>query len=59
MEMIIIDGIGHRDFFPLADWFVYFARKKVNRAFEKFQIMDFQKQRKMFKELREKGVTII
>lgn len=59
LQMIIIDGIGHRDFFPLADYFKYFAKSKVERAFEKFELFDFKKQRNMFKELRKKGATII
>lgn len=35
IQLIIIDGIGHRDFFPLADWFEHFAKKKVERSFFK------------------------
>ena len=59
LQMIIIDGIGHRDFFPLADYFSYFAKKKVERSFEKFKLFDFEVQRNMFKELRAAGETII
>lgn len=59
VEMVIIDGIGHRDFFPFADWFHFFAKKKVNRAFERAKIMNFDEQRSIFKELRLKGETII
>ncbi|WP_346881181.1 YrbL family protein [uncultured Algibacter sp.] len=35
VELIVVDGLGHRDFFPLADWFHYFAKKKVSRRFLK------------------------
>jgi len=33
VRLIIIDGMGHRDFFPFADWFHYYAKKKVERRF--------------------------
>lgn len=49
LEMIIIDGIGHRDFFPVADWFHYYSKKKVNRSFSKSKILNFSTQRKQFK----------
>jgi len=49
LELIIIDGIGHRDFFPFADWFHYFSKKKVNRSFSKSKILNFSTQRKQFK----------
>lgn len=35
IELIIVDGMGHRDFLPLADYIKYFAKKKVNRWFDK------------------------
>lgn len=35
IELIIVDGMGHRDFIPLADHITHFAKKKVNRWFEK------------------------
>lgn len=31
LDLVIIDGIGHRDFIPLADFFDFFAKKKVDR----------------------------
>ncbi len=43
VELIIIDGIGHRDFFPFADMFGYFAKKKVERAFQKFHLNSIEK----------------
>ena len=27
IRLVIIDGLGHRDFLPLVDWFSYFTRK--------------------------------
>lgn len=35
LRMIIIDGIGHRDFFPFVEWFHYYANKKVEKNFRK------------------------
>jgi hypothetical protein len=31
IRFITIDGIGHRDFIPLCDWFPWFARRKLRR----------------------------
>ncbi len=35
VNLIIIDGLGHRDFFPLVDWFSYFTKKKLYRRMRK------------------------
>lgn len=45
IELIIIDGIGHRDFFPLADWFNYFSKKKVERTFKRWKFNSLFDQR--------------
>jgi hypothetical protein len=45
IELIIIDGIGHRDFFPLADWFHYFSKKKVDRTFTRWYFDSLKDQR--------------
>ncbi|WP_299112940.1 YrbL family protein [uncultured Winogradskyella sp.] len=45
IELIIIDGIGHRDFFPFADWFHYFSKKKVDRTFTKWHFDSLEDQR--------------
>lgn len=31
MQLVAIDGIGHRDFFPLCDYFLRVARRKLRR----------------------------
>lgn len=49
IELIIIDGIGHRDFFPLADWFYYFSRKKVERIFKRWKFNSLREQREFLK----------
>ncbi len=36
IEIIIIDGIGHRDFIPVADFLKCFSKVKVNRSFKKW-----------------------
>ena len=35
IRLVIIDGLGHRDFLPLVDWFSYFTRKKLYRRMRK------------------------
>ena len=31
VNLLIIDGLGHRDFLPLVNWFSYFTKKKLHR----------------------------
>jgi PhoP regulatory network protein YrbL len=50
IELVIIDGIGHRDFFPLADWFHYFSKKKVGRTFTKWYFDNIDEQRRFLQE---------
>ena len=59
MELVVIDGIGHRDFFPLADWFSYYAKKKVERRFVKANLHSLEAQRNLLKKLRAAGHTIV
>ena len=33
---VIVDGIGHRDVFPLADWFSFFSKLKIKRRFKRY-----------------------
>lgn len=35
IQLIIVDGMGHRDFIPVAEHLHFFAKKKVNRSFNK------------------------
>ncbi|MCA0153532.1 YrbL family protein [Winogradskyella vincentii] len=51
VELIIIDGIGHRDFFPFADRFHYFSKKKVDRTFTKWHFDSLEDQRKFLKKI--------
>lgn len=55
VELVIIDGIGHRDFFPFADWFNYFSKKKVDRTFTKWHFDSLDAQREF---LRQDGKSI-
>ena len=50
IEMVIIDGLGHKDLIPLAEWFSFFTRKKINRRIHRNQLNDFEKQRQHLKE---------
>ncbi len=59
VELIVIDGIGHRDFFPFADWFHYFAEKKVERRFRKANLHSLSAQRNLIKRLRDSGEIIV
>ena len=59
IELIVIDGIGHRDFFPLADWFEFFSRKKVERRFIKANLHSLDAQRNLIKQMRAAGETIV
>ena len=45
IQLIIIDGIGHRDFFPFADWFTHFSKKKTERTFKKWHFTSIEEQR--------------
>ena len=59
IQLIVIDGLGHRDFFPLGDWFHYFAKKKVERRFVKNKLHSLDAQRELIKQMRAAGETII
>ena len=51
IELIHVDGLGHRDFLPLVDWFSYFAKKKIERRLVKFHLHDLDVQRDYLKTL--------
>ena len=57
IELIIIDGIGHRDFLPLADWFGYFARRKVVRRFESIHLHTADEHRQLIRRLYPKWIN--
>jgi len=59
IQLIVIDGLGHRDFFPLADWFHYFTKKKVERRFVKNKLHSLEEQRQLIKDMRASGETIV
>ncbi|WP_323789678.1 YrbL family protein [Psychroserpens sp.] len=48
IEMVIVDGIGHRDIFPFADWFGYFAKRKVERRLIKNDMQSMAHHRQMW-----------
>ena len=54
IAFVIIDGIGHRDFFPLADWFHFFSIKKVDRTFTKWGFDSIREQRDFLKKEENK-----
>jgi len=50
IEMVIVDGIGHRDLFPLADWFGYFSKRKIERRFKKNRMQSISQHRQMWRD---------
>lgn len=59
LEFVIVDGLGHRDFFPFADWFDFFAKKKIERRFLKSKMNSLSEQRELIKRVRQSGATIV
>lgn len=59
VELVVVDGMGHRDFFPIADYSKYFAIKKVERRFIKSNLHSLEAQRQLIKKLRDEGETIV
>ncbi len=55
IQMIIVDGVGHRDFIPLVQWFKYFSKKKINRRLIKHHLHDLEIQRKYLIDLQNKN----
>ena len=53
IQMIIVDGVGHRDFIPIVDWSSYFAKKKIERRLIKHDLHDLDAQRAFLKSLEE------
>ena len=51
IELIIVDGIGHRDFLPFADWFGYFSKRKVDRRFQSIHLQTVDEHRQLLREL--------
>ncbi|GAA3658182.1 YrbL family protein [Flavivirga jejuensis] len=49
IELIHIDGLGHRDFIPLVNWFSYFAKKKIERRLLRFDLYDLDVHRNYLK----------
>lgn len=50
IELVIIDGIGHRDFFRFADWLTYFSKKKIDRTFTKWHFNSLDAQREFLRK---------
>ncbi len=45
IELIIIDGVGHRDFIPLVEWFHFFTKRKINKIFYKNKLNSMDEHR--------------
>lgn len=48
IQLIIIDGIGHNEFFPFVDWFSFAAKIKINRVYKKKKLNSMQEHRKFY-----------
>ena len=51
VKLILVDGVGHRDFIPLVDWSDFFARKKIERRLVRLNLHDLDKQRNSLRKL--------
>ncbi|WP_424494500.1 YrbL family protein [Salinimicrobium sp. GXAS 041] len=45
IELIIVDGVGHRDFIPLVEWFHFLAKRKINKIFLKKKLYSMDEHR--------------
>lgn len=45
IDLVIIDGIGHRDFIPIVEWFHIFAKRKINKIFFKKKLYSMDEHR--------------
>jgi len=50
IKLVIIDGMGHRDFIPLVDYFSFFTKLKIERIFEKKKLNSLNEYRKYLTE---------
>ena len=46
IELVIIDGVGHRDFIPLVEYIHLFTKRKVNKIFQKKQLNSMDEHKK-------------
>lgn len=44
IELVIIDGLGHSDFFPFADYVTYFSKRKLIRSYHRWHFNTIQDQ---------------
>lgn len=51
IQLIHIDGLGHRDFIPFVNWFSFFAKKKIERRLIKHNLHDLDIHRNGLKRL--------
>ncbi|MAZ73294.1 MAG: hypothetical protein CMC70_09110 [Flavobacteriaceae bacterium] len=61
VELVLIDGLGHRDFFPFVDFSEYFAKKKLFRRLERFRMLTMEDHKKFLMQLKDdeaKGIEI-
>ena len=53
IQMIMVDGVGHRDFIPIVEYSSFFAKKKILRRLVKHDLHDLEVQREFLKNLEE------
>ena len=45
IELIIIDGVGHRDFIPLVEWIGFFTKRKMNKIYKRKKLYSMDEHR--------------
>ncbi|QXP59475.1 YrbL family protein [Olleya sp. HaHaR_3_96] len=45
IELIIIDGVGHRDFIPFVEWIRFFTKRKINKIYKKKKLHSMDEHR--------------
>jgi len=48
IQLIVIDGVGHREFFPFVNWFSLFSRIKTNRVYRKKKLNSINDHRSFY-----------
>ena len=51
IQLILIDGLGHKDLIPLVNWVSFLAKKKIERRLVRFHLHDLELQRDYLKSL--------
>lgn len=42
LQLVAVDGMGHRDYFPLCEYWPWFGRRKIHRYAERFSLTSLE-----------------